>query len=561
MAMMKSGRVAVVGMGPRGLGAIEALAERMDDARGTLDVEIFDPVPHPGAGPNFSPEQSDLCLLNIPLREISLDPPGFSGARLGTFSDFLTPPVDPETYPPRSHLGAYLEARLRDVLDLAPGLRATRRAAQALEVDAADGAWWIGTSDGRFGPYDEVLLTQGQPATEPDEQLARWRESPRAEDLIPAYPANALLDAAQRWTGRNVAIRDLALATLDVMRLLTFGMGGRVEDGRYHRSGREPARILPFSLNGHPPLPKPAHEAQDKQFDPLPEETRAFEAALARATAAGPEAALRGLCDVLRAPATRILRETGSSETGDDVVQWLNVESDTPGEQETRAPVEALRIGIEMAHGRIPPSTGYVIGQLWRKWQDALRRGFNSATIDPETAKALIGFDEGLKRYSYGPPVRSAADLLMLIEDGLVDLRAVEDPDIAVSEDGWRLADDDATATAWAMVDAVMPSPALDGLTDPLLTGLMRDGRMVAAAEGLGAVTQPDGQLVDRHGQVQQGLCLLGRLALGSVIAADSIHDCLGAASRRWADGVVARIGPTAPAPHAAVANRIPANG
>jgi len=39
------------------------------------------------------------------------------------------------------------------------------------------------------------------------------------------------------------------------------------------------------------------------------------------------------------------------------------------------------------------------------------------------------------------------------------------------------------------------------------------------------------------------GLCLLGRLALGSVVAADSLHDCFGEASHRWAEGVVDRLG------------------
>ena len=60
--------------------------------------------------------------------------------------------------------------------------------------------------------------------------------------------------------------------------------------------------------------------------------------------------------------------------------------------------------------------------------------------------------------------------------------------------------------------------------------------------DDLGARTAPDGRLIDRNEKPVPGLSLLGRLALGSVIAADSLHDCFGEASSRWADGVLRRI-------------------
>ena len=42
-------------------------------------------------------------------------------------------------------------------------------------------------------------------------------------------------------------------------------------------------------------------------------------------------------------------------------------------------------------------------------------------------------------------------------------------------------------------------------------------------------------------GRPAPGLAVLGRMASGSVIAVDSIHDCFGAAAERWAEGVAAR--------------------
>ncbi|MHA3978366.1 FAD/NAD(P)-binding protein [Halovulum sp. GXIMD14794] len=542
-------RIAIIGMGPRGLGAVEALAERMNDAGTTLRIDVFDPTAAPGAGPNFSPRQNPLCLLNVPNREIAIAAPSYPGARLPAFADWLQEPAcDPERFPARAELGGYFMTRLQQISERAPAtLRLTLRAEAVEELERTRHGWWLIANGERRGPFDEVLMTPGQPRTKPDTQLARWQDHAESNglDLLPAYPDHALLRAAQGWAGKPVAIRGLGLSTLDVLRLLTCGCGGRFEGGRYVASGREPARILPFSLDGHAPVPKPASAEIDQLFDPLTQETEAFASALADAIRQEPDEALQTICDAIRTPVTRILCHRGVS---DDVVAWLETERDNPGAQESRSAVAALRAGIAMAHGEQPPSAGFAVGQVWRKWQDTLRRGFNPGSAAPETASALVRFDERLKRFSYGPPVRSAEELLMLIEAEIVDLRAVEDPDIALTPTGWRLVEDDTSAEVVAMVDAVLPSPDLGAVTDPLIAGLRDAGTLCPVVDGLGARLTPDAQVVGRDGTPAPSLSLLGRMALGSVIAVDSIHDCFGAAADRWADGVLARARAKAPA-------------
>ena len=57
-----TGRIAIIGMGPRGLGALEALATRLHarpmpvQSVQPIQVDIFDPFTAPGAGPNFEDE-------------------------------------------------------------------------------------------------------------------------------------------------------------------------------------------------------------------------------------------------------------------------------------------------------------------------------------------------------------------------------------------------------------------------------------------------------------------------------------------------------------------------
>ncbi|SIN75809.1 FAD/NAD(P)-binding protein [Vannielia litorea] len=520
-------RIAIIGMGPRGLGALEALAARV--APGSVSVEIFDPVRPYGAGPNFSPDESELCLLNLPVRAVQIDP-----GRVGRFADWLGV-EDPESYPPRADLGRYFAARFEAVAEsLAPLMHAARVENVSREADG-----WYLEADGRHGPFDEVLTTQGQPRCEPDAQLAEWQNHAKTQGLplFAAYPGQALRAAAQGWQGKVVGVRGLGLSTLDVMRLLTLGLGGRFEDGAYVPSGREPARILPFSLDGHAPAPKPATSEVDAGFDPEEGETRAFIGALAEAVGMAANAALERICAALVAPGMRLAQAPRR-----EVERWLAAEREAPGSQETRGPIEALAAHMDMARGAVP-EVGYALGQVWRKWQNELRQGFNPARMAPETAAALVKFDDALKRFSYGPPLRSAEELLALIRADVVDLRAVDDPDIRLVDDGWVLDGDAATLRAEVMVDAVLPSPALAPVTDRALAGLREDGWLHEVAEGLGGETAADGLALTRDGRPAPGLAVLGRMAAGSVIAVDSIHDCFGAAADRWANGVADRSG------------------
>ncbi|ARE42325.1 hypothetical protein RGUI_4299 (plasmid) [Rhodovulum sp. P5] len=541
-------RIAVIGAGPRGLGALEALAARLPQTGTTVEVEIFDPDPHPGAGPNFDPTQSPLALLNLPVRSVSLRQREGLAQPFPDFAQWRNG-ADDETFPPRADLGAYLNARLTHLRATAPaGMRLRLRDIRVDRIDPATPGWRIAAGGTVFGPFDEVLIAPGQPDTAPDPQIARWRDHADRHglDLLPAYPDAALRAAAEGWAGRKVAVRGLGLSTLDVLRFLTLGLGGRIEDGRYIASGREPARIFPFSLDGQPPMPKPADAAQDARYDPLPAETDAFETALARAIDSPAKTALPPIAEALRRPAERILQRVGGDVAA--ARPWLETECTRPGTQETRAPADALAAGIAMARGQQVPSAGYVIGQVWRKWQDAFRRGFNTGGCAPDTAAALIGFDEGLKRYSYGPPVSSAEELRTLIAADRVQLCVVDDPDICLVPEGWQLQDGTATTCVSAMVDAVLPAPALEGLAAPALAALRDGGVLSPVADGLGARTDPDAQVIGTDGAARAGLCLLGRPALGSTAAVDSIHDCFGASADRWAAGVVHRADARRPA-------------
>jgi uncharacterized NAD(P)/FAD-binding protein YdhS len=532
-------RVAIVGGGPRGLSALEVLA-RHAGCR-SVNVTLFERGDEIGCGPNYAPGQSDLNLLNIPVRAIDLPPPP-QGASFKEWLAAQRSAPGEDGYPPRPMLGAYLQARLQALLESErDGLKVEIVAQEVVHCRRAQSGWLLWTRDMHDkGPFDEVLLCSGHQPVE-DSQIERWRDHARKSDavLAPAYPGNRLLEAAD-WSGRTVAIRGFGLAMIDTTRMLTEGLGGRFETDRegglvYRASGREPARLVPFSLNGMPPAPKPATGAIDSAFAVTDAQRAEFRETVAAAIDAG---------DGSLEPIFRVLGEIAGPKLGKDgsdrVLDWLcKGAEDDPDVPDDQHPAEAMRLYLAMAHGEAAPSVGYATGQVWRHLQNDLRKAYNPAEKAAATAGALIAFDDGMKRFSYGPPAEATARLLALIDAGKLTLRRVDDPDIELIDSGWRIAENGGADIATAMVDSVLAGPDLANVSSPLISGLRDDGYLVPLDEKLGARTSAGGQVVDADGRPVDGLSLLGRLANGSVIATDSVHDCFGAAVERWAARVL----------------------
>ncbi|WP_127144839.1 FAD/NAD(P)-binding protein [Pelagibacterium montanilacus] len=553
-------RIAIVGGGPRGLAACEAMAIRARENGLSVALTLFDPEPRPGAGPNYDPAQTELNRLNIPGRAISIPASPLAGADpvagFARWAQARTDAYDEDHYPPRAELGRYLSERFEALVAALPGGVSLEHArAQVRSARRGEDGWHLEAGGEWRGPFDDLLLSPGHLVTEPDAQLARWQDHARESGavLMDAYPSHRVLEASGSWAGRAVGIRGLGLSAIDVIGLLSQGAGGRFEeqeDGTlsYVASGREPSRIVPFSLDGLPPAPKPANARIDALYDVGQEHSRAFSAALDAALSEDPDQALATICSAVAEATVAALEAMGHPEVGAEIAPWLARER-TQGathEDADAPPAELLGRTLAMANGTLAPSPGYAIGQIWRKLQTPLRKGYNPRAVDPRIGEALVTFDEGLKRYSYGPPARAAAEMLALIEADLLDLRAADDPDIVTSADGWTLGSGTHAVEIAVMIDSVLSSPVLGKVDDPLIARLRAEGLLVPYGEGLGAHVTAQGQAIAANGEPVAGLSLVGRLAIGSVIATDSVHDCFGAAVSRWADAVAGHAGSAA---------------
>ncbi len=246
-------RIAIIGMGSRGLSVLEQLiGAARRDSHTPLMIDLFDPQV-PGSGLHL-PEQPDYLMLNTMVGQLS----GFSSAypawepdetpgltflqwciaeglrlderghvslsgsgRAIEFADFV----------PRKLLGRYLRDCYRYLLTLCPAhVRVKHRSDRVIgcRPNPDDQGFHLQTAEGLHLEAEAVFLTTGH--------------APQPE---------ASFDA------KRLAIEGLGLSAMDQIAHLTEGRGGRfVRDDsqsawRYQPSGREP-QIYLFSRSGLP---------------------------------------------------------------------------------------------------------------------------------------------------------------------------------------------------------------------------------------------------------------------------------------------------------------------
>uniref|UniRef100_UPI0024577359 FAD/NAD(P)-binding protein n=1 Tax=Nocardia brasiliensis TaxID=37326 RepID=UPI0024577359 len=286
-------RIAIVGVGPRGLSVFERICANAGNDTDPVGVEVFliDST-RVGTGAVWRTDQSPHLLMNTVAAQVTIftddtvemDGPVDEGPSLYEWASFLTKlgnfaelpdpmyaearALGPDTYPTRALYGHYLRWAYEHIRDLhANTVRANEITATALDVrDQNSGLQELELSTGaRIRDLDAVVLTQGHLALIGADSDARSpAHAARRLGLTYVAPANAAdVDTAEIPAGEPVLIRGLGLTFFDYLALLTVGrggsfgrVGGRLE---YLPSGAEPV-ILAGSRRGVPHRARGANE-------------------------------------------------------------------------------------------------------------------------------------------------------------------------------------------------------------------------------------------------------------------------------------------------------------
>ncbi|HYH60763.1 MAG TPA: FAD/NAD(P)-binding protein, partial [Solirubrobacterales bacterium] len=167
-------RVAIVGLGPKGLFAFERLVNHARDLpAGSIYLTIYEPSPAPGAGPVYDPAQPDYLRMNFAAELVDMWPEGLGPS----FSEWRRKAggLGDEAYPPRGQVGRYLAEGFERLIAEAPDSMSVDLRAERVDAVTSQAGGWLVTAE-TAGEHDEVLVATGH-EDEWDGALAALRPS------------------------------------------------------------------------------------------------------------------------------------------------------------------------------------------------------------------------------------------------------------------------------------------------------------------------------------------------------------------------------------------------
>lgn len=573
-------RISIIGMGPKGFYCLERLLayQAQDPIGEVLHIDVFNRFPYFGASPIYDPKQPDYILLNNSIADIDLwtaDDPPISCGRGPNFIDWYqkkfspSEPLRGDEYLSRAVVGRYLtEGFDRLVNNLPKGVDISCWVGEVLDIEHSGAQYQLKVLHEAGHTFsvvaDKILLATGHSRLLPNAQEralhAFASRHPRAIFIPFVYPVMSRL---RRIPAKSrVAMKGIGLTFIDAVLELTEGRGGafhRSSDGELHYqpSGKEPERILPFSLTGLPMCPK--------AFD-LPDEPRELTFFTPEALDKLKNQDAGGKLDfendllplfelemyfnyyrvVLRSHNDRRLEACDrNAETVKRIVEsFLRLHPEErqfdyreilwplpPGLTSAQQFVSFVReyLKVEIANARLGESACPIkaaIG-IWYDVRRVLNFALQFGGLTPESHKKLIEYYYPLlKRVAFGPPIINAEKLLALVEANVIDFTAARNPSVVTDEASGcfvlQCKEFSDETNAEILIDARYPAGNIPRDATALYTNLGRRGAIrpftnSQRAEPAGVYTPgaidmtPQFRFViDDHGDVNEDITVIG---------------------------------------------------
>ena len=543
-------RVAIIGIGPKGLFALERLLHHAHRAgpRTRLQVDLFEPHPAPGAGPVYDPDQPAYLRMNVAASMLDLwgdETQAVSADERRSFVDWRRAAGhdDPEErYPPRALVGRYLADGLAGLCAAAPAhTTITRHRTSARELQRRGSSWTIATADDlvRHG-YDEVLVAVGHATAASHRAGAPW---PHAAPLIPAVFPIARLAAAHVAPAATVAVRGFALTFLDAALALTEGRGGGFTPAddpyrlRYAPSPDDAGVIVPFSRTGRPMLAKP---------DPalaagLPALETIARAARAQILALPDGFTVRHDLLAILAAAVEASLQCAGQVPGMSAGRWLDAACDGLAPPTSLSPAEEIERSLAVGAGVAAPDLPWALGHTWRALYPALVTRLGHGGLAGRQRPVFHALATALERVAFGPPAVNAAKLLALIAAGRVDLAHVAGGQLRSGKQMTVIAGAGGERRVDVVIDAVLPPPGALRSDGGLLERLVTAGHARIVRGGRGLQVDPDAACIGLRGDRTAGLSAIGRPTEDWVIGNDTLNRALHPHADAWARRVIGR--------------------
>jgi len=563
--------VAIIGLGPRGTWALEnfILELHQQDQLRHIHLLLFEETGHYGNGKVYDTNQIQSNWINISERILLLgerakiDSPSCQIPAFPSYHSWANLDFDmilkeqADTYPPRAKIGAYLHQRFQSFIEPLVNVNlATLHTDKVEEVSVnVENKIQINTNLNFYKDIDEALLTIGHQPTQLSEQLSNWEKfanrNPNVTLYTAPYPIRQFINHEQLTEESKVGIRGFGLAMIDVVRSIAHKFGKFVthddknKSCTYATSYNLKEMLIPFSLDGLPPVPKPINALVDEWYKPTAQQLRNFETqignTLLQQQAHNTDFLIQAFAPIAAETFIDLDQTYGhghyiTNEIEQVITAWLrNNDHEHATLMSVHQPVQkTIQEHITMALGHHAISLDYCVGQVWRYCQASIYKQLSYNACTEEVFAEIIALDESTKRYSYGPPVESMQQLLALIKADVMTTDMVNNPDFKLLDDGWYFSKDGKSITADIMINSVLSAPQIKSVNSPLVKNMLSDELIEAVHDDLGVSTDENGFLQSTKAS-NLPIALLGRLAKGTIIGVDAILECFGERPQKWA--------------------------
>ena len=571
---MPEKEIAIIGCGPRGLYSLECLVIELSnqDTINIPSIFIFDDCKDPGAGQVWKVNQNEANWINISVQHLSelkerpsLEIKGVEIPKFHSFVDWAErhnfyQKTDILTFPPRSVMGRYLSERFQSIAQpLIQQEVLTLYKERIVRVSSIENSIVLQSTTNKKYTVDECLVTIGHQPVSLSEEMRQWQllANKYGLDFIKNPYDEHLL---HKIDTKNIAIRGIGLAMIDVVRLfaLKFGHFIDLRDSpfcEYECDNPKSFHITPYSPDGLPPVPKPYTTEIDKIFDPGEDVKKLFKEKISNLIQCANDESFidEFLYCIVEIIVDLYLQKADffrkSNNTKSDIrnvlFAWLkdmnhkhelflDINLDCKGYMEQT---------VLMAHNLTKISLDYLAMQVWRHLQPTMYVLFSHCDLPDEVMEKIVELDENSKRYTFGPPVDSIKQLIALSDKGILDFNFAKDPSIEITKDGWKISSNSSNIYSKAMIDSVLASPLAKDITSPLFADLIEDRALIPVSANLGFKTYKDARIFESSGTARNfSLCMIGRYCKGSVLGVDAILECFGREAEDWSKSLVKRI-------------------
>lgn len=500
---MKTVRIAVIGVGPRGLSVLERVVSHARHEGTPVELLLIEPGTL-GVGIH-QVDQPDYLLLNTIASQLTIFSDGrmTPGAPVSTGPSFFEwcqerrIPVRFDEFMPRRLLGEYLAWAAGRLLDAVPPCVTVRHISDSAVSlrQAGDGASVV-LAGGTEHRVDLAVVTTGHGLAQPPRGIEDdWIDVP--------YPLPEAVDKIAE--GATVAFLGTGLTAMDVIAALTLGRGGEFRQGGYVPSGREP-RIVLANRNGWLPCARPA-TTRERRAAPAAFLTQAAVAELRGRSADGRLDFRRDIEPLVRREALH--RMAGATPAETEAVLRILAPEPQGAVESYRRYVELLveRAGEDLREAERGLGASLVKEglEVLRDHREALRACVDPPGLTEESHAYFMGeYAPLVNRTVIGPQKERIHELLMLIAAGVVVPGPGPRPRLERGASGWVLSSTELEQPHRIEADLVVRAnldwPADDPESDPVghsLRGwaapgpggaprLDRDGYVVPADDGLG---------------------------------------------------------------------------